>query len=173
MFEFHFSCNAQELDIENDDIRGGGLGLGPPQYTDADILVPESDIGTKEEEERQNLTQVLLGPDVVKQERRKDEVEMNNDKDSIIDYGSSMEQGSSHSVEELKQTIVSLRRESSVLRQNCLCNICLNSYATPVVATVCWHVHCEQCWLRALGTKKLCPQCKVIVQPNDLRKIYL
>lgn len=31
----------------------------------------------------------------------------------------------------------------------------------------------QECWLRAMGAKKLCPQCKVIVTPKDLRRIYL
>ena len=69
--------------------------------------------------------------------------------------------------------IAELKRENQHLRQTSLCNICLNTYSKPVVSTVCWHVHCEICWLRSLGAKKLCPQCKVIVQPKNLRKIYL
>ena len=63
--------------------------------------------------------------------------------------------------------------ENEQLRQKSMCNICMDSYRTPLVSTVCWHVSCEECWMRALGTKKLCPQCKVIIQPKHLRKIYL
>ena len=80
----------------------------------------------------------------------------------------------SSSIAELKNNrIAELKRENKRLRQSTVCNICLTIYVTPVVSTACWHVHCELCWLRALGAKKLCPQCKVIVQPKDLRKIYL
>ncbi|KAM7338990.1 hypothetical protein ACRRTK_002474 [Alexandromys fortis] len=32
---------------------------------------------------------------------------------------------------------------------------------------------CEECWLRTLGAKKLCPQCNTITAPGDLRRIYL
>ncbi|KAJ1655515.1 hypothetical protein IWQ61_004748 [Dispira simplex] len=65
-----------------------------------------------------------------------------------------------HEQEELVQAV-----------QTCL--ICMEPYDQPVVSTVCWHVHCEQCWLQTLATKKLCPQCQVITQPTDLRRIYL
>ncbi|KAJ1959556.1 hypothetical protein IWQ62_004563 [Dispira parvispora] len=65
-----------------------------------------------------------------------------------------------HEQEELVQSV-----------QTCL--ICMEPYDQPVVSTVCWHVHCERCWLQTLATKKLCPQCQVITQPTDLRRIYL
>jgi len=54
-----------------------------------------------------------------------------------------------------------------------ICKICMSSYDSPLTSTTCWHVHCERCWMLALGSKKLCPQCKAIVTPGDLRKIYL
>jgi len=56
---------------------------------------------------------------------------------------------------------------------NAMCKICMSSYCSPLTSTTCWHVHCEKCWLLALGEKKLCPQCKTIVTPGDLRKIFL
>ena len=52
IFCFYIIFNNQVLDIENDDIRGNEAGMGPTQYTDADILVPESEVGTKNDEER-------------------------------------------------------------------------------------------------------------------------
>ncbi|KAG8441484.1 hypothetical protein GDO86_007012 [Hymenochirus boettgeri] len=59
------------------------------------------------------------------------------------------------------------------LRNTHTCHICLDSYSLPVASIQCWHVHCESCWLRALGTKKLCPQCNTITSPSDLRRVYL
>ena len=53
------------------------------------------------------------------------------------------------------------------------CNICLNSYCTPVISVQCFHTYCEKCWLQALRSRKLCPQCRIITQPADLRRIYL
>ena len=160
------------LDIENDDIRGNEAGMGPSQYTDADILVPESEVGTKSDEERRNLTEVLLGKDIATNGKREANASDDDVNPEELGYGLTKDLDS-FSVEKLKRVIVELSNENKTVRQNALCNICLNSYVTPVAAIVCWHVHCEQCWLRALGTKKLCPQCKMIVQPKDLRRIYL
>ncbi|XP_069050142.1 E3 ubiquitin-protein ligase RNF220 isoform X9 [Lepisosteus oculatus] len=48
-----------------------------------------------------------------------------------------------------------------------------DSYTMPLTSIQCWHVHCEECWLRTLGAKKLCPQCNTITSPGDLRRVYL
>ena len=53
------------------------------------------------------------------------------------------------------------------------CLICWDQYKVPLTSINCWHVHCEKCWLAALGSMKLCPQCKVITAPSDLRKIFM
>lgn len=53
------------------------------------------------------------------------------------------------------------------------CNICLNAYSTPVISVQCFHAYCEKCWLQALQSQKLCPQCRIITQPSDLRRVYL
>ncbi|KAK5870280.1 hypothetical protein PBY51_024932 [Eleginops maclovinus] len=53
------------------------------------------------------------------------------------------------------------------------CLICMDSYSTPLTSIQCWHVHCEECWLRTLGAKKLCPQCNTITSPGDLRRVFL
>ncbi|KAG0201541.1 hypothetical protein BGX33_010255 [Mortierella sp. NVP41] len=53
------------------------------------------------------------------------------------------------------------------------CLICLEPYRVPLTSIVCWHVHCEACWMQTLGSKKLCPQCQKITLPKDLRRIYL
>ncbi|XP_049603488.1 E3 ubiquitin-protein ligase RNF220a isoform X1 [Syngnathus scovelli] len=48
-----------------------------------------------------------------------------------------------------------------------------DSYTMPLTSIQCWHVHCEECWLRTLGNKKLCPQCNTITSPGDLRRVFL
>ncbi|KAG0345954.1 hypothetical protein BG004_002745 [Podila humilis] len=53
------------------------------------------------------------------------------------------------------------------------CLICLEPYTVPLTSIVCWHVHCEACWMKTLGSKKLCPQCQKITLPKDLRRIYI
>lgn len=53
------------------------------------------------------------------------------------------------------------------------CLICMDEFRIPVVSICCWHVHCEECWMRTLGARKLCPQCNMITSPTDLRRIYM
>ena len=54
-----------------------------------------------------------------------------------------------------------------------MCKICMGCYSRPLVSTSCWHVHCQTCWLRALGAARVCPQCKAPVKPDDLSKVFL
>lgn len=79
-------------------------------------------------------------------------------------------QTANSSIDELSK----LRAENAALRASLpTCKVCMDSYVRPVVSVSCWHVQCERCWLRSLGAKRLCPQCKAITRPKDLRRIYL
>jgi len=75
-------------------------------------------------------------------------------------------------------TLYQLRRLlQSLLEQanaGAKCAVCLETLRMPAaVSAVCWHVLCEGCWLRQIGTtKSLCPQCSSIVSLSDLRRIY-
>lgn len=73
-------------------------------------------------------------------------------------------------IESLKTHIRQLEAAS---RSSPHCLICLEPYKTPLTSIVCWHVHCERCWLQTLGSKKLCPQCQKITTAADLRRIYI
>ncbi|GAB0096095.1 hypothetical protein DMENIID0001_115570 [Sergentomyia squamirostris] len=53
------------------------------------------------------------------------------------------------------------------------CYICKEPYRSPVISTICWHVHCDECWITISDAKKSCPQCKFITTTNDLRKIHV
>ncbi|ELU14630.1 hypothetical protein CAPTEDRAFT_162028 [Capitella teleta] len=79
--------------------------------------------------------------------------------------------------EESSSVIASLKARVQELvdskDQQVRCLICMDSYKQPLVSVQCWHVYCEDCWLRTLGAKKLCPQCNMITSPVDLRRIYL
>ncbi|KII95016.1 hypothetical protein PLICRDRAFT_96569, partial [Plicaturopsis crispa FD-325 SS-3] len=54
-----------------------------------------------------------------------------------------------------------------------LCRICLDPYTEPTASTGCWHTCCRECWLRCLGSTKLCPICKRITAATELRRVYL
>ncbi|KAF7981680.1 hypothetical protein HWV62_32232 [Athelia sp. TMB] len=54
-----------------------------------------------------------------------------------------------------------------------LCRICLDPYTEPTASTGCWHTCCRECWLRCLGSTKLCPICKRITAAADLRRVFL
>ncbi|OCH94305.1 hypothetical protein OBBRIDRAFT_770047 [Obba rivulosa] len=66
--------------------------------------------------------------------------------------------------------MISMKVSSST---SLLCRICLDPYTEPTVSTGCWHTCCRECWLRCLGSTKLCPICKRITGAMDLRRIYL
>ncbi|KAK4010297.1 hypothetical protein OUZ56_019442 [Daphnia magna] len=78
-----------------------------------------------------------------------------------------------HIINALKNRVCDLEEMNKEAKQKNRCLICLGDYRQPVVSTSCWHVHCEECWLQALGNKKLCPQCNLITSPTHLRRIYM
>ncbi|KAH8292314.1 hypothetical protein KR054_008441 [Drosophila jambulina] len=82
----------------------------------------------------------------------------------------SASQNQQHVIESLK---AKLRLYESQAQGKYKCLICLEDYKNPAISVSCWHVHCEQCWLKTLGARKLCPQCNSITTPKDLRRIYL
>ena len=129
-----------------------------PQYTENDLILPkpETEAEIEDLESRTSIQEALTGQ----------KISIKSSKTVCVSRPSTPD-------DEKKDTIERLKEENEQLRQKSMCNICMDSYRTPLVSTVCWHVSCEECWMRALGTKKLCPQCKVIIQPKHLRKIYL
>lgn len=80
------------------------------------------------------------------------------------------ESASESIIESLRQRIKELEFQ---IKNKSKCLICLDEYKVPVVSVCCWHVHCEECWLRTLGARKLCPQCNMITSPTELRRIYM
>ena len=161
------SSEDQILDIEgdNDDETSQEFNNdgSPSQYTESDLILPqpETEAEAEELESRANIQEALTG---------------NKNCTKIFPSNGNCETSSSTSLaldSDEKNIVEQLSEENDQLRQKSMCNICMDFYRTPLVSTVCWHVSCEECWMRALGTKKLCPQCKVIIQPKHLRKIYL
>jgi hypothetical protein len=53
------------------------------------------------------------------------------------------------------------------------CSLCMDALQMPAtVSTNCWHIFCEDCWLRQLGTKRICPQCSCITDLSDLQRVF-
>lgn len=82
----------------------------------------------------------------------------------------STDAASAQIIDALKEKI---REYETIIRNKSKCLICMDEFQIPVVSICCWHVHCEECWLRTLGARKLCPQCNMITSPTDLRRIYM
>ncbi|XP_058887628.1 E3 ubiquitin-protein ligase RNF220a isoform X6 [Acipenser ruthenus] len=177
-----------DLDVDGDDT----LEYGKAQYTEADVI-PCSGEEPGEAKEREALRGAVLNggtpstritpefskwasdemPSTSNGESSKQEAAStaqktckNSDIDKIT------EDSTVTTLEALKARIRELERQlARGDRYKCL--ICMDSYTMPLTSIQCWHVHCEECWLRTLGAKKLCPQCNTITSPGDLRRVYL
>lgn len=82
------------------------------------------------------------------------------------------EGGSGAVVEALRARVRELE-DACARPHHSTCRVCHDEYEAPLVSVSCWHVHCRSCWLSALASRRLCPQCSVITGPSDLRRIYL
>ncbi|KAM6457413.1 E3 ubiquitin-protein ligase RNF220 isoform X1 [Python bivittatus] len=174
-----------DLDVDGDDT----LEYGKPQYTEADII-PCTGEEPGEAKEREALRGAVLNggtpstritpefskwasdemPSTSNGESSKQEPVQKTCKNSDIEKIT--EDSAVTTFEALKARVRELERQlSRGDRYKCL--ICMDSYMMPLTSIQCWHVHCEECWLRTLGAKKLCPQCNTITSPGDLRRIYL
>lgn len=164
---------------------------GQSQYSERDVIVPPATTN-KENNENLYLRQLVVGEDLtrpdhqsVKNDEDDDDDEMNGttadtsemkpDISAVIGESSSAGPGNAKNnqhqiIEALKEKI---REYEGQKNNKCKCLICMDSYVDPVVSICCWHVHCEECWLRTLGARKLCPQCNMITSPSDLRRIYM
>ncbi|XP_041133409.1 E3 ubiquitin-protein ligase RNF220-like isoform X8 [Polyodon spathula] len=177
-----------DLDVDGDDT----LEYGKAQYTEADVI-PCSGEEPGEAKEREALRGAVLNggtpstritaefskwasdemPSTSNGESSKQEAAStaqktckNSDIDKIT------EDSTVTTLEALKARIRDLERQLA-RGDRCKCLICMDSYTMPLTSIQCWHVHCEECWLRTLGAKKLCPQCNTITSPGDLRRVYL
>ncbi|XP_026709703.1 E3 ubiquitin-protein ligase RNF220 [Athene cunicularia] len=167
-----------DLDVDGDDT----LEYGKPQYTEADVI-PCTGEEPGEAKEREALRGAVLKvsvtglqvngqemPSTSNGESSKQETMQKTCKNSDIEKIT--EDSAVTTFEALKARVRELERQlSRGDRYKCL--ICMDSYTMPLTSIQCWHVHCEECWLRTLGAKKLCPQCNTITSPGDLRRIYL
>ena len=63
--------------------------------------------------------------------------------------------------------------ENDNSRGACVCPVCEGRMVTPVLNVSCWHLKCEKCWLKAIGTKKACSICAGPASVKELRKVRL
>ncbi|XP_051555145.1 E3 ubiquitin-protein ligase RNF220a isoform X6 [Myxocyprinus asiaticus] len=181
-----------DLDVDGDDT----LEYGKAQYTEADII-PCSGEDQGEAKEREALRGAVLNGGVPSNRITPEFSKWANDEMPSTSNGESSKQEPSPSsssstprtcknseIEKITEdstatTLEALKARIRELEKQILrgdrykCLICMDSYTMPLTSIQCWHVHCEECWLRTLGNKKLCPQCNTITSPGDLRRVYL
>ncbi|KAE8609973.1 hypothetical protein XENTR_v10011970 [Xenopus tropicalis] len=151
-----------DLDVDGDDT----LEYGKAQYTEADII-PCTGEEPGEAKEREALRGAVLNggtpstrittefskwasdemPSTSNGESSKQETMQKTCKNSDIEKIT--EESAVTTFEALKARIRELERQlSRGDRYKCL--ICMDSYTMPLTSIQCWHVHCEECWLRTL-----------------------
>ncbi|MCJ8731813.1 hypothetical protein PDJAM_G00204050 [Pangasius djambal] len=181
-----------DLDVDGDDT----LEYGKAQYTEADII-PCSGEDQGETKEREALRGAVLNGGMPSNRITPEFSKWASDEMPSTSNGESSKQEASSAststvprtcknseIEKITEdstgtTLDALKARIRELEKQILrgdrykCLICMDSYTAPLTSIQCWHVHCEECWLRTLGNKKLCPQCNTITSPGDLRRVYL
>lgn len=161
-----------DLNIDGDDSEE----YGKPQFTEADVIPCTSD-----EPDEDHVRQALRGA-VISSEcspvDRKSPTREEQEKDAEGGTAETKQNGEwVDGTSNPDLVICSLKARIKELgdkkTDKMKCLICMEPYTNPLASISCWHVHCEECWLRTLGAKKLCPQCNMITSPSDLRRIYL
>uniref|UniRef100_A0A3B5LDQ1 Uncharacterized protein n=1 Tax=Xiphophorus couchianus TaxID=32473 RepID=A0A3B5LDQ1_9TELE len=154
-----------DLDVDGDDT----LEYGKAQYTEADII-PCSGAGEDQGEarEREALRGAVLNGGMPSNRITPEFSKWANDDPSTPSSSSSSsssnaprtcknseiekvteEESTATTMEALKARIREL--EKQILRgDRYKCLICMDSYTMPLTSIQCWHVHCEECWLRTL-----------------------
>ncbi|XP_069006043.1 E3 ubiquitin-protein ligase RNF220 [Embiotoca jacksoni] len=168
-----------DLDVDGDDT----LEYGRAQYTETDVIPCSGESSKETTVNRSMLPDSRVNLDFTK---------WSNDGSPSTSSGEKQDGSTAGLPKTCKNTEIEMLSEDSTLttldtlkarirdlekqlskgdRFKCL--ICMDTYTTPLTSIQCWHVHCEECWLRTLGAKKLCPQCNTITSPGDLRRVYL
>ncbi|KAL1493285.1 hypothetical protein ABEB36_011369 [Hypothenemus hampei] len=183
------STRVTEVDNEGDDVIVDGdepeeSTFGPSQYTESDVVMQEN--REKDGVQSQVATVNSSGDVEIKPESQTNQNTQNGQCDSNVSTSDAEPSSRLQLIEELRNRIRQLEAEAAANGEQSSssdaatpqpdeykCLICLEHYKKPVISTVCWHVHCEECWLHTLGSKKVCPQCSMITSPTDLRRIFM
>ncbi|KAL1708538.1 hypothetical protein EV121DRAFT_277052 [Schizophyllum commune] len=191
---FH-TRNEDEQDIDEDiDVDGDDADIfGAPQFNEGDIVPvqpPQADADENVEidiegddlnSDHRTLRDLIADGKVVQRsavENAKAEMEQVmgvGDADRIdLAILAAKRKGDKKALVAALQEKVDLLESARISSStSLLCRICLDPYNEPTVSTGCWHTCCRECWLRCLGSTKLCPICKRITAAADLRRVYL
>jgi len=177
----------EEIDIDGDD----QAIFGKVQFTERDIIPVNEDVGIVDED-----VEVDVEGDEVQQEHLRLRELVAAGKPRPLGQAAETRRpnaedaNSPGAADKIDMTILSARqhgdKDGLILAlevkvaemESCrpptvICRICLEPYNEPTASTGCWHTCCRLCWLKCLGTTKLCPICKRITGATDLRRIYL
>lgn len=182
----------EDLNVDEDDTQI----YGPEQYGENDVI-PSHILNEDESDVTSYMRRLITGSSTSSSSQLSSNLAINNENLNInsslnshndvpVESSSSIECSNSSSYTvgdpstpaQYQQIIDSLKAklhhyELQHVPGKYKCLICLDDYRNPAISVACWHVHCEQCWLRSLGARKLCPQCNLITTPKDLRRIYM
>jgi len=173
----------EEIDIDGDD----QAVFGEAQFTEGNIIPVDEDVRVVDED-----VDVDIEGDGVQQELRLRELVAAG---SLGQVAETQRLDTEHTddieaADKIEMAIISARQRGDkaglilalqvkvTQLESCrapavLCRICLEPYSEPTASTGCWHTCCRLCWLKCLGTTKLCPICKRITAATELRRIYI
>ncbi|KAF5284779.1 hypothetical protein FQA39_LY04504 [Lamprigera yunnana] len=163
--------DGEDLVVDGDEPEESSFG--PSQYTESDVVNKNDDKHKDKDGVQSQVATVNSSGDV------EVKVESAGQCDSNVSTSDAEPSSRAELIEDLKNRIKQLEQEgggetaTSTEPEEYKCLICLEHYKKPVISTVCWHVHCEECWLHTLSSKKMCPQCSMITSPSDLRRIFM
>ncbi|TPX34806.1 hypothetical protein SmJEL517_g02645 [Synchytrium microbalum] len=168
-----------DVDVDDDiDVDGNEVSMGGVQYTEKDLkrfYLADDDVngggGEGGEYEHAPAPVVPVDEKVVREMRV--DIEGDEIDEAEIEHAIATAPPDYKLVLEALKTRLRHLEDSQATKQSSKCLICLDAYTNPCVSIVCWHVHCESCWLQTIAAKRLCPQCQKITGPVDLRRIYM
>ncbi|KAF9266339.1 hypothetical protein L218DRAFT_971672 [Marasmius fiardii PR-910] len=183
-----------EIDVDGDD----AVVYGAAQFTEGDVLplndtdtlvAGESEEGMRNEDDEdqpldKTLRDLVAQGKMLKRGSEVDEGDVKAEMDEVMGIGETDKMDiailAARSKGNQATLIVALENKIKQLEStrvssstSLLCRICIDPYNEPTVSTGCWHTCCRDCWLRCLGSTKLCPICKRITAATDLRRVYL
>ncbi|PPQ78209.1 hypothetical protein CVT25_015528, partial [Psilocybe cyanescens] len=187
-------CVDEDIDIDGDD----QVIFGEAQFTERDIVPvnqPREDIDEDAEveiegddddeaqEEQRTLRDLVAAGKAPKRRitgqtdeggpLHADVVGMTETTKSELAILSARQRGDKIALVVALENKIKLMESTASSSSSLLCRICIDPYTEPTVSTGCWHTCCKECWLKCLGSTKLCPICKRITGATDLRRIYL